>query len=72
MVVGGLFLLPGLFTVTTLDGTRVFVCVVAAAALFVVHEQLHTIKHGDIAASLPSPVRWVRTQATWRPSQGWW
>ena len=57
MVVGGLFLLPGLFTVTTLDGTRVFVCVVAAAALFVVHEQLHTIEHGDIAASLPSPVR---------------
>ena len=56
-VVSGLFLVPGLFTVTTLDGTRVFVCVAAAAALFVVHEQLHTIQHGDIAASLPSPVR---------------
>ncbi|MCB0915536.1 MAG: hypothetical protein H6525_10985 [Actinobacteria bacterium] len=56
-VIAGLFALPGLFTITTLDGTRVFVCVVTAAALFVVHEQLHTIKHGEVASLLPSPVR---------------
>lgn len=56
-VIAGLFALPALFTVTTLDGTRVFVCVVTAAALFVVHEQLHTIKHGEVASLLPSPVR---------------
>ncbi|MFM2438535.1 MAG: hypothetical protein RLZ55_1354, partial [Actinomycetota bacterium] len=56
-VVAGLFALPGLFTVLTLDGTRVFVCVVTAAALFVVHEQLHTIRHGEVAAVLPDPVR---------------
>ena len=56
-VVAGLFALPGLFTVLTLDGTRVFVCVVTAAALFVVHEQLHTIRHGEVADVLPDPVR---------------
>ncbi len=56
-VIAGLFLLPGLFTVTTLDGTRVFVCVATAAALFVVHEQLHTIRHGEMAELLPSPIR---------------
>lgn len=57
LVLSGLFLLPGLFTVTTLDGTRVFVCVVTAAALFVVHEQLHTISHGEVSQLLPDPVR---------------
>lgn len=56
-VIAGLFALPGLFTVTTLDGTRVFVCVVTAAALFVVHEQLHTIRHGEVSELIPSPVR---------------
>lgn len=56
-VLAGLFLLPGLFTVTTLDGTRVFVCVAMAAALFVVHEQLHTIEHGEVSRLLPAPVR---------------
>lgn len=56
-VIAGLFALPGLFTVTTLDGTRVFVCVATAAALFVVHEQLHTIEHGEVSRLLPSPVR---------------
>lgn len=57
LVIAGLFALPGLFTVTTLDGTRVFVCVATAAALFVVHEQLHTIEHGEVARILPDPVR---------------
>ncbi len=56
-VVAGLLVLPGLFTVTTLDGTRVFVCVVAAASLFVVHEQLHDVEHGEIERLLPDPVR---------------
>jgi len=56
-VITGLLLLPGIFTVTTLDGTRVFVCVASAAALFVVHEQLHEIRHGEVATLLPSPVR---------------
>lgn len=56
-VIAGLFALPAIFTVTTLDGTRVFVCVAAAAALFVVHEQLHTIRPGDVSGLLPAPVR---------------
>lgn len=56
-VIAGMFLLPGALTIATLDGTRVFVSVVAATSLFVVHEQLHTIRHGEIAELFPAPSR---------------
>ena len=59
-VVASLLVLPGLFTVTTLDGTRVFVCVVAAARCSWSTSNCTMSSTGDRAVAAGSGQVWPR------------